>query len=89
MKTLIPLLFKSKAKEEAKIPFPNEETTPPVTKTNLVAIKYPTYLITFFSLPFFFSFLQGNEKAFTKKKDGLETILSAYFFGVIGCGPSA
>ena len=50
---------------------------------------YSSVLITLFSLLFFVCFLQGNEEAFTKKKDGLETILSAYFFGVIGCDPSA
>ena len=35
MKTFRPLDFKSKPKEEAKMPLPNEETTPPVTNINL------------------------------------------------------
>lgn len=38
MKTLRPLCFNNNAKVEAKMPFPNEETTPPVTKMNLLSI---------------------------------------------------
>ena len=43
--TLKPRFFNNRPKDAAVIPFPKEETTPPVTKIYLVAMMPPTYYI--------------------------------------------
>ena len=45
MVTLKPRFFNKRPKDAAVIPFPKEETTPPVTKIYLVAMMPPTYYI--------------------------------------------
>ena len=40
METLSPRLLSSRPSEAAVMPLPKEETTPPVTKINLVCILY-------------------------------------------------
>ena len=53
MKTFKPLLAKIIPKEEAEMPLPREETTPPVTKINLVFIrKSPLNKNNFFGVPY-------------------------------------
>src|SRR5258706_351247 len=42
MVTLSPLAFKSRPNEDAVIPFPRDETTPPVTKINFVISLSPS-----------------------------------------------
>ena len=44
MVTLYPLFFKRRPKEAAVIPFPNDETTPPVTKIYFVMCPPFTYV---------------------------------------------
>ena len=41
---LHPLFFNNRPKDAAVIPFPSEETTPPVTKIYFVMIKIPPLL---------------------------------------------